>query len=62
MRFTKITEADSNHDKLEQMSVEQLSIIINEEDQTVANAVKKYSLKSTLLLMQPYLKCSKGVG
>ena len=41
MRFTKITETDSNHDKLEQMSVEQLSIIINEEDQTVANAVKK---------------------
>ena len=41
MRFTKITEADSNHDKLEQMSVEQLSLIINEEDQTVANAVKK---------------------
>ena len=41
MRFTKITEADSNYDKLEQMSVEQLSLIINEEDQTVANAVKK---------------------
>lgn len=41
MRFTKITEADSNHDKLEQMSVEQLSLIINEEDQTVADAVKK---------------------
>lgn len=41
MRFTKITEADSNHDKLELMSVEQLSLIINEEDQTVANAVKK---------------------
>ena len=41
MRFTKITEADSNHDKLEQMSVAQLSLIINEEDQTVANAVKK---------------------
>ena len=41
MRFTKITEADSNHDKLEEMSVEQLSIIINEEDQTVSNAVKK---------------------
>ena len=41
MRFTKITEADSDHDKLEQMSVEQLSLIINEEDQTVANAVKK---------------------
>ena len=41
MRFTKITEADSNHDKLEQMSVEHLSLIINEEDKTVANAVKK---------------------
>ena len=41
MSFTKITEADSNYDKLEQMSVEQLSLIINEEDQRVASAVKK---------------------
>ena len=41
MPFTKITEADSNYDKLEQLSVEQLSLIINEEDQTVANTVKK---------------------
>jgi N-acetylmuramic acid 6-phosphate etherase len=40
MSFTKITEADSNHDNLEQMSVEQLSLIINDEDQTVADAVK----------------------
>lgn len=41
MSFTKITEAESNHDNLEQMSVEQLSLIINDEDQHVANAVKK---------------------
>ena len=41
MSFTKITEAESNHDNLDQMSVEQLSLIINDEDQHVANAVKK---------------------
>jgi N-acetylmuramic acid 6-phosphate etherase len=41
MSFTKITESESNHNNLEKMSVEQLSLIINEEDQTVANAVKK---------------------
>lgn len=58
MSFTKITEADSNYDKLEQMSVEQLSLIINEEDQRVASAVKKILpqinsfIDATLLKMQ----------
>ena len=52
MRFTKITEADSNHDKLEQMSVEDLSLIINEEDQTVANAVKKILRRHIERLLQ----------
>ena len=41
MSFTKLTEAESNHKNLDHMSVEQLSLVINEEDQTVANAVQK---------------------
>jgi len=41
MSFTKITEAESNHDNLEQMSVEELGLVINDEDQNVAKAVKK---------------------
>ena len=60
MRFTKITEADSNHDKPEQMSVEQLSLIINEEDQTVADAVKKILPQINSFIEVTLLKMQQG--
>ena len=50
MSFTKITEAESNHDNLEQMSVEQLSLVINDEDQNVAKAVKKILPKINIFI------------
>lgn len=40
MSFFKITEADSNHDNLEQLSVAELSQIISTEDQGIAAAVR----------------------
>ncbi len=39
--FTKTTELNSDHDHLEKKSVGELLAIINQEDQTVAQAVKK---------------------
>ena len=41
MSFDKITESDSNYDKLEEKSIKELLEIINSEDQTVAFSVKK---------------------
>lgn len=41
MDFTKTTEQDSNYDHLENMSVSDLLVNINREDQTVATAVQK---------------------
>jgi len=41
MAFKNITEQDSNHDHLEQMSTSELLAAINKEDQTVALAVEK---------------------
>jgi len=41
MNFFKITESNSNYDKLEKKSIKQLLEIINSEDQTVASSVKK---------------------
>ena len=41
MNFNKITESNSNYDKLEKKSIKQLLDIINSEDQTVALSVKK---------------------
>ena len=41
MAFTKTTEQDSNYNHLEQMSVKELLTNINQEDQTVPNAVAK---------------------
>ena len=40
MNFKKITESDSNYDKLEKKSSSDLLKIINKEDQSVANNVK----------------------
>ena len=39
--FTKITEQDSLHDKLEDMPVRSILSSINKEDKKVASAVEK---------------------
>ena len=41
MTFIKTTEQDSNYSHLEKMSVNELLLSINKEDQTVAFAVEK---------------------
>lgn len=41
MSFTKTTEADSNHDHLERMSIAELLQNINSEDKTIPEAVEK---------------------
>ena len=41
MDFKKTTEHDSNYDRLESMSVEELLTNINKEDQTVPQAIEK---------------------
>ena len=60
MSFTKITEAESNHDNLEQMSVEQLSLVINDEDQNVAKAVKKILPQINLFIDVTLTKMQQG--
>ena len=60
MSFTKITEAESNHDNLEQMSVEQLSLVINDEDQNVAKAVKKILPQINLFIDVTLPKMQQG--
>ncbi|MGJ8667770.1 MAG: N-acetylmuramic acid 6-phosphate etherase [Patiriisocius sp.] len=41
MNFIKTTEATSNHDHLDKMSIEELLVNMNNEDKTVPNAVEK---------------------
>jgi N-acetylmuramic acid 6-phosphate etherase len=41
MDFKKTTESDSHYHSLEKMSVEEILISINKEDQTVALSIKK---------------------
>lgn len=41
MKFSNITEQNSNHDDLEKMSTSDLLLAINQEDQLVADAVQK---------------------
>ena len=41
MDFKKTTESDSNYDRLESMSVEDLLTNINREDQSVPKAIEK---------------------
>ena len=65
MEFNKITESDSNHNNLELKTTKDLVNIINSEDMTVANSVKKILPKLTelidkskqlqLLLQSPFL-------
>mgnify|MGYP000502960890 FL=1 len=50
MNFHKITESNSNYDKLEKKSIKQLLEIINFEDQTVALSVKKEISKINKLI------------
>ena len=60
MSFTKITEAESNHDNLEQMSVEELGLVINDEDQNVAKAVKKILPQINLFINATLPKMQQG--
>ena len=60
MSFTKITEAESNHDNLEQMSVEELGLVINDEDQNVAKAVKKILPQINLFIDATLPKMQQG--
>ena len=41
MNFKKITESVSNYDRLENMTIDELTKNINKEDKSVANAVNK---------------------
>lgn len=60
MGFIKTTEQDSNYDHLENMSVSDLLMNINKEDQTVAVAVQKSLLQIEELTAQVVEKLSNG--
>ena len=60
MSYNKTTEADSNYDHLEEMSVEELLISINKEDKTVAGSVQKSLKKIETLIDAVQQKMSTG--
>ncbi len=60
MEFNKITESDSNHNNLELKTTKDLVNIINSEDMTVANSVKKILPKLTELIDKIYDKMLNG--
>jgi len=60
MDFIKTTEQDSNYDHLENMSVSDLLININKEDQTVAFAVQRSLPQIEKLTTQVLGKLRKG--
>lgn len=60
MSFIKTTEQDSNYNHLETMSVSELMININKEDQTVAFAVQKCIPQITKLTEQIVSKLKDG--
>ena len=60
MSFKKITESDSNYNNLELKSTKELVNIINDEDITVASAVKKTLLNLTILIDKIYLNMKNG--
>ena len=60
MRFKKITESDSNYNNLELKSTKELVNIINDEDMTVASAVKKILPNLTILIDKIYLNMKNG--
>lgn len=55
-----ITEAESNHDNLDKMTVEQLLTHINREDQTVALAVQKEIPRIEALVKEIVPRMQKG--
>ncbi len=61
MSFKKTTEQASNHDHLEQMSINELVTKINQEDATVPLAVAKQSEAITSLIVQ-VVKALKAGG
>ena len=60
MSFKKITESDSNHNNLELKSTKELVNIINDEDMTIASAVKKTLPNLTILIDKIYLNMKNG--
>ena len=60
MSFVKTTEQDSNYNHLEQMSVSELIININNEDKTVPLAVEKELPQIELLIDQVVAKLKVG--
>ncbi|WP_299160594.1 N-acetylmuramic acid 6-phosphate etherase [uncultured Tenacibaculum sp.] len=60
MKFTKTTEQDSNYNDLEKMSISELLLNINKEDQTVPLAVKKALPQIETLTEQIVLKLKEG--
>lgn len=60
MNFTKTTEQDSNYNHLEKMSVSELLLNINNEDQTVPIAVEKSLSQIENLTIQIVEKLKKG--
>ena len=60
MSFDKITESDSKYDNLEKKSVKQLLKIINLEDHSVANSVKKVIPKINILINKVISQLESG--
>ncbi|WP_435133876.1 N-acetylmuramic acid 6-phosphate etherase [Formosa sp. A9] len=60
MDFYKTTEADSNYNNLEQMSVQELLVNINNEDKTVPLAIEKALPQIEQLIQQVVLKLKAG--
>jgi len=58
--FTKTTEQDSHYDDLENMSVSDLLININNEDKTVPLAIEKALPQIEALIHQVVLRLKKG--
>ncbi len=55
-----ITESESNYNQLEQMSVKELLLNINKEDQTVATAVQKVIPQIQALVLEIVPRMEKG--
>jgi len=60
MDFIKTTEHDSNHNHLEKMTINELLIKINQEDNTVPNAVEKALPQIELLVENIVHKLKNG--
>ncbi len=60
MNFNKTTEQSSNYNHLEKMSINELLTNINNEDQTIANAVRKTIPSVEKLVEQIVIKLQNG--